>query len=452
MARPIKNNADYFSHDNDMRDDERIKAVRRKFSHLGYSTWNMLLERLCRAKNFKAEYNEESIDIMAGDFNIEPEQLKAIIEYLIKLKLIIQEKEIIFSPTMITRFEGLFRKRKRDSDKLSLKITQNENVIADENTQSKVNNSKVNKSKENKSKEKGDKEIEPPIFLNHFSQKEITEKTFHEKNIQEDRDQHEDTQTQKEKSCEKKEVITVGSIAECKEIFMQKAPFYAWESRDHTQLVFILQKIIQTKKIIQDEKELIASFSNLLSTLPEYWRTKKFTLANLNYNFNEIVNEIASGKKSVQAKNQAKINKINVAQRPEIKAVPTEEEKIKLRENFIKSICECYENFVATGQFGHLPKRVMYQTLIDEKVLKLPEKKLQGYRNKAIELRKEELSKPKNPHEVEKFQRILDDLNQNILEGNEKIQIEISIKNQAVQALFEELKKKKTDIKSLFKK
>ena len=57
MARPIKNYADYFSHDNDMRDDERIKAVRRRFSHLGYSTWNMLLERLCRAENFRIEYN-----------------------------------------------------------------------------------------------------------------------------------------------------------------------------------------------------------------------------------------------------------------------------------------------------------------------------------------------------------------------------------------------------------
>ena len=31
MARPKKNNADYFSHDNDMRNDERIIALIRKF-------------------------------------------------------------------------------------------------------------------------------------------------------------------------------------------------------------------------------------------------------------------------------------------------------------------------------------------------------------------------------------------------------------------------------------
>lgn len=449
MARPIKNNADYFSHDNDMRDDERIKAVRRKFSHLGYSTWNMLLEKLCRAENFKAEYNEESLDIMAGDFNIEPEQLKEIIEYLIRLKLIIQEKEIIFSPTMITRFEGLFRKRKRDSEKLSLTITQNESIIADENTQSKVNNSKGNKSKENKSKEKGDREFEPPIFFKNFSEKEISEKAIQEKNIQE---KNQDTQTQKEKSCEKKEAITSEAIAECKNIFLQQAPFYAWESKDHTQLVFILQKIIQTKKTIQNEKELIDSFGNFLFKLPEYWRTKKFTLPNLNFNFNEIVNEISSHKKNLKEKNQAKINKMNVTQRLEVKGEPTVEEKIKLRENFIKSICECYENFVETGEYGHLPKRVMYQTLIDEKVLKLSEKKLQGYRNKALQTRKEELSNPQNPHEEQKFKEILEQLNKNILEGNEKIKIETAIKNQAVQALFEELKKKKLDIKSLFKK
>jgi hypothetical protein len=31
MARPLKNNADYFPHDNDMRNDEKILALRRKF-------------------------------------------------------------------------------------------------------------------------------------------------------------------------------------------------------------------------------------------------------------------------------------------------------------------------------------------------------------------------------------------------------------------------------------
>ncbi|MBL4705443.1 MAG: DUF4373 domain-containing protein [Flavobacteriales bacterium] len=44
MARPLKNNADYFSHDNNMRNDKKILAVRRKYGSDGYSVWCMILE------------------------------------------------------------------------------------------------------------------------------------------------------------------------------------------------------------------------------------------------------------------------------------------------------------------------------------------------------------------------------------------------------------------------
>lgn len=37
MARPNKNNAEYFSHDADMRNDVKVKALRRRFSHTGYA-------------------------------------------------------------------------------------------------------------------------------------------------------------------------------------------------------------------------------------------------------------------------------------------------------------------------------------------------------------------------------------------------------------------------------
>lgn len=444
MARPIKNNADYFSHDNDMRDDERIKAVRRKFSHLGYSTWNMLLERLCRAENFNVEYNEDSLDIMAGDFSIEPEQLKEIIDYLIKLKLIIQEGEIIFSQTMINRFEGLFRKRKRDSERLSLTKTNDGNIIADDNAQSKVKDSKVNKRKENEIKEKGNKGNQPPIFLNSsLKEKNNVDNLLNEKGKS-------TSDSQKEKSSEKKEIISVEGIEQCKIIFLKQSPFYAWEQKDSEQLVSILQKIVQTKISVQTEIDLIESFSSLLQKLPEYWRTKKFTIPNLNYNYNEIVNEIRANKQSTQGKKT--VTKQTIATKPpEIKREQTPGEKQKIRSDFIKSICVSYEKFVATGIHGNLSKWILYQTLVDEKVLKLSTKKLEQYRNQAIENRKAELHKPQNLNETRTFRGILDNFNQEILQGNEKSRIEIDVKTLAVQGLFEELKNKQIDIKTLFK-
>ena len=441
MARPIKNNADYFSHDNDMRDDERIKAVRRKFGHIGYSTWNMLLERLCRAENFKIEYNEDSIDIMAGDFHAEPEQLKEIIDYLIKLKLIIQQGEIIFSQTMINRFEGLFRKRKRDVERLSPTKTNEENNIADDNAQSKVKNSKENKRKENEIKEKGNKESQPPIFLNNFLKEENTNSGSPVKT-------NESEAALKEKSSAKKENFIEAALPLCKQLFEKFAPMYVWESKDREQLAMLLQKICLTKPELKIESELAEAFYSFIQKLPEYWRTKKFTIPHLNNNYNEIVSEIRAKQKSIPKQPVYR----PVVRQPEVKKEPTEAEKKQIRESFIKSICECYEKFVATGEHGFLPLWVMHDTLIEEKILKVSEKKLEQYRQTAIEQRKAELSKPKHLHEAKTFRSILANFSEELAQGNEKHRIATEVKSIAVQALFNELKKKKTDIKTLFKK
>ena len=58
MARPIKNNADYFTHDSQMRNHRKIKALRYKFGLIGYAVYNMLLEVLTNAENFKFEWDE----------------------------------------------------------------------------------------------------------------------------------------------------------------------------------------------------------------------------------------------------------------------------------------------------------------------------------------------------------------------------------------------------------
>ena len=138
MARPLKNNADYFSHDSQMRNDVKIKAVRRKYGHIGYSVWNMLLEIITDSENFKYEYNDLNIELLSGDFDIEPQLLKEIINYFIHLELVQTSEDNIYIQKLIDRFDGLLRKRKRDRER----------DIADENPQSKVKESKVNKSKE----------------------------------------------------------------------------------------------------------------------------------------------------------------------------------------------------------------------------------------------------------------------------------------------------------------
>jgi hypothetical protein len=145
MARPIKNNADYFPHDADMRNDPKVKAVRRKFGVEGYGIYSMLIELLTDSEYFQFKNDSLSIEIVAGDFDISPDRLAEILRYLCQIDLIQidAETQLIKCKSLENRLNPLLSKRKRDR----------EGVIDSENTQSKVKESILEKKKENKSKE-----------------------------------------------------------------------------------------------------------------------------------------------------------------------------------------------------------------------------------------------------------------------------------------------------------
>lgn len=457
MARPKKYNADYFPHNNDMRNDRRCKALRSKFNLEGYAVFVMLLETLTGANHFQIENNKMELELIAGDIDIDSKKLNAILEYLIKIGLLVQEGDLISSP-MLNDLKNILndlrekdRGRKtnptenttKENDLKENGVFQSENpVIQSENTQSKVKESKVNKRKENESKEKGNKENQPPIILNDFSKKEktgnaVSENEYSEKGLP------------KEKSSAKKESIAREALPLCKHLFEKFAPLYVWEAKDREQLAMLLQKICITKPNLENENELAEAFHSFIQKLPEYWRTKKFTIPNLNFNYNEIVSEIRAKNISEKEKKQT-ARQPTVHKQPEVKREPTPEEKQEIKKNFIHSICETFQKFVQTGEHGFMPLWVMHNTLVEEKILKLTEKKLSLYRKQAIDERKVELSRPKHPSEARAFNSILENFGKGIENGDEKNRIEMTVKNLAVQGLFEELKKNKTDIKTLF--
>lgn len=459
MARPKKNNADYFPHDNDMRNDRRCKALRSKFNLEGYAVFVMLLETLTGANHFQIEDNKMELELIAGDIDIDSKKLNAILEYLVKLGLLVKEGDLISSP-MLNDLKNILndmrekdRSRKNNVSENPAKenhtkeneVIQSENkVIQSENAQSKVKESKGNKRKENEIKEKGDKGISPPIFLNNFSSSENTNSTSFVNANQSISPEG------KEKSSAKKESITQQDVTLCKQVFEKFSPMYVWDSKENEQLVLLLKKILITKPDLQNESELADAFLSLVQKLPEYWRTKKFTIPNLCNNYNEIVSEIRAKNLNSKGKKQTPSYKPIVQKPPEIKREKTPEEKIQIRKDFIKSITENYQKYVETGEYGYLPVWIMYDTLVEEKILKLTDKKLEAYRNEAIEQRKAELQKPQHPHEARTFRGILENYSEEVSKGNEKSKIDINTKILAVKGLFEELKKNKTDIKTLF--
>ena len=151
MARPQKNNADYFPHDADMRNDPKIKALRRKFKHTGYAVWNDILESLADSDFFEIEWSDLNIELLAADFDIEPDELREIVAYSSMLGLLQTDNGILTCEKLKLRFKPLLAKRKPNSNEFPNQKPMKNDVSDIENPQSKVKESKVNKSKEKES-------------------------------------------------------------------------------------------------------------------------------------------------------------------------------------------------------------------------------------------------------------------------------------------------------------
>lgn len=147
MARPIKNNAEYFSHDADMRNDLRIKAVRNKFGLEGYGIYCMLLEILTDSENFKFKYDELNIELVSADMGVDSSVFKTSVDYMIKIDLLQLADNNLYLTcrTLENRFSALLSKRKR----------QRIGVIDDDNPQNDtLSSAKIHKVKKSKVKER----------------------------------------------------------------------------------------------------------------------------------------------------------------------------------------------------------------------------------------------------------------------------------------------------------
>ena len=174
MARPIKNNAEYFSHDADMRNDIKVKALRRRFGHKGYAVWCFLLESLTDAENFVLNRDAVSVELLAADYDVSVEELTGIIEYCVKIELLqISDDDLLYSAAHQRRFNGLIqnRERKRQNRNIGKADTGgNGDVMARQNPSETTSvdgngdakhSSKGKESKEEEKKEKESKVVVP---------------------------------------------------------------------------------------------------------------------------------------------------------------------------------------------------------------------------------------------------------------------------------------------------
>jgi hypothetical protein len=153
MPRPVKNYCDYFSHDRDMRNHRKIKAIRTKIGIVGYAIWNMVLEYLTGIDGNQFENSDVEIELMCGDFGVSVAEMRQLLDYCIKLELLFEKDGFIYSKSLDERLNAVYEKRNKNSDrskqqvrvhgKFAVDNTAGIGVSATEKPQSKVKESKV---------------------------------------------------------------------------------------------------------------------------------------------------------------------------------------------------------------------------------------------------------------------------------------------------------------------
>lgn len=111
MARPPKNNADYFPHDAGMRNHRKLKALRNKFGAAGYGIWNMLLEHLTGADGNEFDEHNDELELLAGDFGVSATEIREVLDFCYRIELLFNKNGFAFSESLNERLAPVYIKR-----------------------------------------------------------------------------------------------------------------------------------------------------------------------------------------------------------------------------------------------------------------------------------------------------------------------------------------------------
>lgn len=117
MSRPRKNNADYFPHDNEERNDRRMLALRNKFGPEAYAFHNMFKEVLAKQDGFKIKLDDVEFELLAGDFGTDCSNLRQIFAEMVKLRLLKQNEDWYWSEDLEQSLSTVVDKRNRERER-----------------------------------------------------------------------------------------------------------------------------------------------------------------------------------------------------------------------------------------------------------------------------------------------------------------------------------------------
>lgn len=86
----------YFTHDTDMRNDLKIRGLRKIFGTEGYAVWCYLLEVLTDSRDLSINYKQSQL-LLASDFDLSPDRLDEIVKFCEGVGLLQFDGDILYS-------------------------------------------------------------------------------------------------------------------------------------------------------------------------------------------------------------------------------------------------------------------------------------------------------------------------------------------------------------------
>lgn len=151
-----------------MRNDIKVKALRRRFGHKGYAVWCFVLETLTDSDNFEAEYDAVSKELLAADYDLTVEELTDIVDYCSKVGLLQVSGDRLFSDAHKRRFAQINERKQafseagkrgmkkrwgqRQEDKVVITsdnhlITTDKEVITSDNKENRIEEKRIEKNR-----------------------------------------------------------------------------------------------------------------------------------------------------------------------------------------------------------------------------------------------------------------------------------------------------------------
>ena len=118
MFKSEIDSAAYFQHSANLRNDIRVRAVRRKYGNEGYAVMNYLFELMTEKNEFKLEFSPIDRELLAADLDVNTEWLSDFVEYCDEVQLfnLNLDENTLSSEFLKEIFSPLFKLREKRAE------------------------------------------------------------------------------------------------------------------------------------------------------------------------------------------------------------------------------------------------------------------------------------------------------------------------------------------------